>query len=687
MRHIAAKSTQCLIFVLCVHLFSFSAAVADAIVTKIVRTPPNWCPTLLHSGTERRPITLDDYDCIQDLPEARISGDGKHVAYVTFGQVHIRTVDTQNDWIPSLPDNEASWSPVWSTDSQSVFFLSGSTNMTRVWKQNISSRGSPVQLSCFHFSVDFLKLNPDGYRLLLELNDAPVKSPQIPPKDSCLVAATTSEPMVISGMIFKDSGGYIEKRNRVFVVDFTAAPVVSQVTRDTFFRGASNHDTDSAWSDDGKSIVFVREYPARLRYESEIWIASPTTSTATKLTSSRALRRLPLWSDDGETIAYLHSESDRGPYGIERLAIYSLKAGAERILTRALSRTVTAFRFSHAGKHLFFVYADRGGQHLARVRLADGRIDYLVHGEQEISGIDTDDHERVLMIMNTMDDLPDLYLRNVDKTLTRLTRLNQAYLDSVKIAPKMKLNIRDPDGSIYESFVTKPIDSTGGRNPAVLNLHGGPIDEQHTYGFEFFAQNLAANGYVVVEPNVPGSLGRSQRSNMKIYRNWGCVKYPKALLAVDRLVSLGMIDPRKLGVTGYSYGGYMTNCIITRTPRKFKAAASGGGHSAVAANFGHDQWIKWYSWELGVPWKNKALYAEISPLSRVGCVKTPTLFLAGEQDWNVPILNSELFYQALRMRGIKSQLIAYKGGHAGWGSELDKDYYSRILKWFNDHIK
>jgi dipeptidyl aminopeptidase/acylaminoacyl peptidase len=222
----------------------------------------------------------------------------------------------------------------------------------------------------------------------------------------------------------------------------------------------------------------------------------------------------------------------------------------------------------------------------------------------------------------------------------------------------------------------------------VLKLHGGPFSEQNSYGFDFFEQYLAANEYVVIAPNGPGSLGRGQSTNMKLFHNWGCTKYPKALLAVDRLIALGVIDPQKLGVTGYSWGGYMTNCIITRTPGKFKAAASGSGHSVVMANFGHDQWLQWYAWELGAPSRNRALYNQISPLSRVGRVKTPTLFLAGDQDWNVPILNSELFYQELRMRGTKTQLIAYpRVGHTGWGNEFDKDYYSKVLEWFNEYVK
>jgi len=217
-------------------------------------------------------------------------------------------------------------------------------------------------------------------------------------------------------------------------------------------------------------------------------------------------------------------------------------------------------------------------------------------------------------------------------------------------------------------------------------MHGGPVD-QFSWGYDFDTQYLAANGYVVIEPNPRGSTGHGQDFVRAIYRSWGISDYPDVIAAIDYAVDHGYSDPEKLAVTGYSYGGYMTNVVITNTTR-FKAAAAGAGHSLIAANVGHDMYQQWYSWELGLPWENRDLYDEMSPLLRVGNVTTPTLFLGGRKDWNVPILNSELFYQALKMKGIDTRLIVYPDTHHDdWSEDFEQDYLRRVVAWFDHYVK
>jgi dipeptidyl aminopeptidase/acylaminoacyl peptidase len=248
------------------------------------------------------------------------------------------------------------------------------------------------------------------------------------------------------------------------------------------------------------------------------------------------------------------------------------------------------------------------------------------------------------------------------------------------------VEFESPDGTLVEAFVTKPPGFVQGRKyPTMLHIHGGPVG-QFSYGYDFSNEFLAANGYVIVEPNPRGSTGRGQDFVRAIYKTWGITDYDDVIAAVDHVIKLGIADPEKLVVYGYSYGGYMTNTVITRTDR-FKAAASGAGHSLIAANFGHDIYQKWYHWELGVPWENLENYARLSPLLQVGKVQTPTLFVGGRDDWNVPVINAELFYQSLKTRGIDTQLVVYPGTHhGGWSDEFEKDRLVRIRDWFDKHL-
>ena len=661
---------------------------------------PN-CGSATGSAGSPRSVKIDDYACVKKPSEARISRDGKHIAYVVDSEVQVITADGGGASTPLSPPDEWGWGPVWSRDNKSLYFLSTASTPTKLWKVSISGNREPSMLTCFSVSVPDLKLSPDETRLLMEMNNVQDRSGVGPPFASpeCVEPEETeSKPIVVTGLEFKeDYNGHLaaEKRYRIYSFDISSGDLtqLTDTSEQATAENGGNHDTDAAWSPDGEQVAFIREYPSTLKYSSELWITSsrgPQRGVPTKLISSpEAERRSPSWRGDGQLLAYLLSDGRDGPLALKQLAVYSLTEGTEKILTKGLDRTIVSFRFSADGSSIYFIYADAGGQYLAQVRLSDGRIEYLITGEHVVELLDVSGDDRLAVAMTPQNKPAEMYVVGPGQQPSRVTNINSAYFEGLTVAPKEKVLIAGAGGIRFEAFVTKPINFDRSRKyPAVLNIHGGPVEGQFSYGYEFFSQLLAANGYVVVEPNPPASLGHGRKQIRKIYRNWGCTEYPDVLPAIDYVIAAGLADSKKLAVTGYSYGGYMTNCVITRTPKKFKVAASGAGHSLIAANFGHDVWLKWYNWELGAPWLNRRLYAGLSPLNRAGYVVTPTLFLGGAEDWNVPILNSELFYEALRIRGVKTQLVVYPDvGHGNWGNEFNKDYYRRILRWFDDDLK
>jgi dipeptidyl aminopeptidase/acylaminoacyl peptidase len=673
-----------------------------------------FCSAAGGSAGEQRPIEINDYDCITEPSNPRISKDGRQIAYVLNNQLYVEPADGGDRWQPT---NETwSWSPVWSSlDDDVLYFLSGTKKLTKLNKVSIKGNRQLSQLVCISKSIDdSLKLSPDEAHFLLELNtqqqqdlaeleiskDCPkLESSQMQPdtaESKPEAEDSKREPLEITGMVFKEDGtGYLsgENTNRIFAVDISNAVIrrITDNSNEVTDASGANNDTDAAWSPDGAKIAFIREYTSALEYHSEVWVTSSSGGDApVKLTPwPKAGRGSPSWSGDGKFIAYLWSDAQHGPFAVSQLAIYSLAEGRERVLTTGLDRPVVSFQFSADSSFIYFIYADEGAQHLARIRLRDGEIEHLIKGKQFITSADVSREGHLAMLMRNTNDSSNVYLMRPGGEPVPLTDYNVPYLKGLKIVPREKVIIDVEDGLRMEAFVTKPINFDASRKyPTVLHIHGGPADEQYSYGYQWFPQFLAANGYVVVEPNPPGSFGRGQDNVRKIYRNWGCTDYPDVLLAIDYVIAIGLADPQKLGVTGYSYGGYMTNCIITRTPRKFQAAASGAGHSLIVANYGHDMWLKWYKWELGAPWQNRDMFEELSPLNKVGFVETPTLFLSGDADWNVPILNSELFYQSLRVKGVDTKLVVYPDtGHVNWSTEFDTDYYQKILKWFDDYLK
>ena len=279
----------------------------------------------------------------------------------------------------------------------------------------------------------------------------------------------------------------------------------------------------------------------------------------------------------------------------------------------------------------------------------------------------------------------EIYRFNHNK-LQQLTHVNDDLLSQLKLGELEKVSFPSADGTIIESFVVKPPDfKQNHKYPALLIVHGGPVG-QFTYGYSFNPQFFAAHGYVVVLPNPRGSNGRGEEFCSAIYQGWGIKDYEDVMAAVDHVIELGYADPDRLGVTGFSYGGFMTNVAITQTYR-FKAAVSGAGHSLFIANYGHDIYQKWYVWELGLPWENRQLWEKLSPLNQIHKVTTPTLFACGQKDWNVPVLNSELMYQSLKCLGVETQLVVYPNSHHGWPKKFNQDYYQKSLAWMDKYLK
>lgn len=643
------------------------------------------CVALPTRAAETRTVTIDDFDATRSIGSPAISRDGRYVAFELDGRIRVVGLAGAAPRAVTAEYSKAS-DPYWSRDGDVLYFLSDRSGTSQVWKLPLGTFGEAEQVTDVRRGVETLQFSPDESRLLLTYDDAEEEEPGDKAGDDEAPEAQDgpAEPFVIDRLQFKrDAGeGYLTERpsEHLYVLD-VASGALEQVTRGHYT------ESEAAWSPGGDKLVFVsnRAEEPDAGYRTDLWvIASNGQGEARRLTASDYVKSSPQWSPDGGRIAYLSAVD--GVYGITQLTIIPATGGEPRLLTGALDRWVQDFRFSRDGEWIYFRYDNHGGQHLARVRLDDGKIEPLLAGERTISAFDVNDAGNVVVRASNMNDADELY-RVQGGDVEPLTDVNGEFFAKLDLGTKRKVSFESADGTIVEAFITTPPDFVEGRRyPAVLDIHGGPVG-QFAYGYDFGAQFLAANGYVVVQPNPRGSTGRGQEYVNAIYRTWGITDYQDVIAAVDHAIATGIADPERLAVTGYSYGGYMTNVVITRTDR-FKAAASGAGHSLIAANYGHDIYQRWYNWELGPPWEHRDRYDALSPLLRAGEVETPTIFLGGRLDWNVPVLNAELFYQSLRYRGIDTRLVVYPGAHhGGWAPEYSKDYLERVVAWFDRYLE
>jgi dipeptidyl aminopeptidase/acylaminoacyl peptidase len=220
----------------------------------------------------------------------------------------------------------------------------------------------------------------------------------------------------------------------------------------------------------------------------------------------------------------------------------------------------------------------------------------------------------------------------------------------------------------------------------VLRIHGGP-QGQYDLRFSFDLQLLAAHGYLVVAANPRGSTGRGEAFSSAIYAAWGKKDGDDVLAAVDYVMAQGLADPARLGVGGWSYGGILTNYVIARDTR-FKVATSGASSANMLATYGTDQYARDYEMELGRPWEKTQTWLDLSdPFLHADRIKTPTLFLCGEKDFNVPLLNSEQMYQALKSLGLDTQLVIYPGQYHGIKRpSYKRDVLERYLAWYDKYL-
>jgi dipeptidyl aminopeptidase/acylaminoacyl peptidase len=270
--------------------------------------------------------------------------------------------------------------------------------------------------------------------------------------------------------------------------------------------------------------------------------------------------------------------------------------------------------------------------------------------------------------------------------LRRLTHQN-AWLGEIQLGTTEDFTSKSKDGTEVHGLVLKPPSFTAGRrHPTLLMIHGGP-NGQDEHSFSFDRQFYAANGYVVLAVNYRGSAGRGAAFQKAIYADWGNKEVVDLLGAVDWAVASGLADPERLGLGGWSYGGILTDYTIA-TDQRFKAAVSGAGSVLQLTMYGTDQYIVQYENELGPPWKSRDLWLKISwPFFQADRITTPTLFLGGEKDFNVPIAGGEQMYQALKSLGVDTQFVVYPGQYHGITTpSYVRDRLERYLGWFNKYL-
>ncbi len=295
-------------------------------------------------------------------------------------------------------------------------------------------------------------------------------------------------------------------------------------------------------------------------------------------------------------------------------------------------------------------------------------------------------NNRVIFLASTTSEPAELYsLKN--GSVTQLTFHNQDFINKKAIGSTEGISLKSFDNEDIHGMLVKPSNFDPNKKyPLLIRIHGGPVS-QYGLSFRFDWQLFTSNDYIVMAVNPRGSSGRGHDFQKALFADWGGIDTKDISAALDYALTLDYIDENKLGIGGWSYGGMLTNYVIAKDQR-FKAATSGAGIANLLSGFGDDQYIRDYITELGTPWGNTEAWLRVShPFLNAGNIKTPTLFLVGEKDYNVPLIGSEQMYQALKHLEIPTELIIYPGQHHSFSiPSYNKDVLDRYLDWYEKYL-
>jgi dipeptidyl aminopeptidase/acylaminoacyl peptidase len=550
----------------------------------------------------------------------------------------------------------------------------------QVWVLNRLG-GEAERLTEIEGGVSSFQWSPDSTRLVLVSKD-----PEPKDEEDSESEAKTPKPIVIDRYQFKrDRVGYLGPRYSrlyLFNLESKSTPLLTPGDFDS---------TEPAWSPDGKLIAFTskREGDPDRNQNSDIYvIEAKDGAVARQLTNWEGSDARPVFSPDGTRIAYLQGGPPKYTfYDPPQLAVISVEGGQPKLLTEQLDRRVSAPRWSVDGGTIYFLFEDDRVGFVAGVPLSGGAIERLFPGHDDPRGV-VDSFEvgaSGIAFIASFPQRPSEIYRLPDAQ--QLSDHNRELRGEIEWATVEGYDAISEDGVRIGSILLKPPGwHAGTAYPTIASIHGGPFG-QDGFGFDATSQMLAAQGYVVVNPNYRGSSGRGREFSRAIYADWGHLEIQDIHAVVDKLVADGIADPARLGIGGWSYGGMSTNYAIA-TDTRFSAAVSGASISNMITGYGTDQYIWQYETEVGLPWEGIDTYLKISyPFFHADRIETPTMFMCGEKDFNVPLINSEQMYQALSSLGVPTRLVIYPGQFHGLSiPSYLQDRLERMIEWYGTYL-
>ncbi len=669
----------------------------------------------------KKRLIADDLYKLAFVSDPEMSPDGKNIAYV---KTHIdeKTKEYRSHiWV--VPANggkaaqytsgpKADTSPRWSPDGSKLAFVSDRNGDRQVFVLPTSG-GEARQLTKMRRGAGAPVWSPDGtkiaYTSALDPDDKPeeYEVPLDQKQKDAVEKKKKDEPLVLSRLRVKaDSAmGLLPNRfSHIFVIDTKGQGPAHKLTQGDF-----NYSSPQ-WSPDGNNIAFSCNMSPDADWEpwfSDIYVMSSSGGDAKKLTPSKGPSGNPVWTPDGKHLVYVGNNMEFGGPTLTKLWIVPKDGGEPVCLTELFDQSIGDSgagdsRFggspggpylSPDGKTVYFLASEEGRTSLWSVPVAGGEVRLVLGGDRQIFGFSSDDSGKTFALGISEPTLPgdiaSYCLESGEETV--LTKVNQALLDETFMQSPELIPFKAKDGWQEYGWIIKPVGFKEGKKyPAVLQIHGGP-HSMYGYGFFFEFQLLANQGYAVIYTNPRGSQGFGQEFVKAVNGDYGGMDFQDIMTWTDVAIQKGYIDENRIGVTGGSYGGFMTNWIVGHTHRYAAAVTLRSISNWTSFHGVSDIGYTFIERELLADvWKDTKKVWEFSPIAYVDNVKTPLLIIHGEQDMRCPIEQGEQFYVALKKRKVDVEMARFPGSNHELSRSgkpvLRVSRLNQILRWFDGHI-
>ncbi|MFN0088219.1 MAG: prolyl oligopeptidase family serine peptidase [Blastocatellia bacterium] len=673
----------------------------------------------------KRPITFDDLISMRRVADAQISPDGMQAAYVVNSIDKNLNRGKRSIWVVPTGGGEArelitsdrnNDTPRWSRDGGRIAFLSTRDGAAQIYVARADGTGARKVTDAPAGVSEFL-WSPDGKSFAFVTEVYPdcgslnCVARRLEAEEKSKVKA-----VIADRLLYRHWDSFKEgRRSHLFLIPSDGGDPKDLTPGDFDVPPFSLGDpTAFDFSPDSSEIVFARntDKVEATSTNNDLFLVPVNGGEARRITGANAgSDTTPRYSPDGKYIAYRSQE--RGGYESDRvrLMLYDRKAGAAKELTAGFDRSVGEFVWAPDSQSLFIGAEDRGREMIGVLSIGGG-VKPLI-SRTSSNGLSLSADGRTLAFTRSSLTMPaEVFAANADGgNVRQLTRTNASLLAQLDLNPaedfeyegakvatpktrklgglKVTTDIGRGTPARIHGFIVKPpqFDKTK-KHPMVLLIHGGPQGAWlDNWGYRWNAQMWAARGYVTVLINPHGSTGYGQSLTEQISGDWGGAVYEDLMKGVDHVLTLGYVDPNRIGAAGGSYGGYMVNWIMGHTDR-FKALVSHAGiFNAVSMYATEELWFQ--EWEFkGTPWDNPALYDKWSPHRHAGNFKTPTLVVHGELDYRVPVGEGIQLFSTLQRRGVPSKLLYYPDeGHWILKPQNSELWYKTVFGWFDQWLK